>query len=655
MIYRDMIKYRLNILLIAIISIVTIGCTKNEDTTNTTTSSQTLSLTVKPIDGGSLSTKTTEVVDQESVKNIWVLQFGESGDILNCFYEPDFENNKTKKVTLNPEATTIWVVGNTFNSSLFNNTNCATLELFKTQAFTLDDNIYRESDMWVKNNGTNYLRFSGVWSGEKNTSLIGVVISPLAARISFSYTLTANDPNAYVVLEKIQLVNVPVKCNYTSSSGETFVQEPTNYQSYTITESDAPPTEISGTFAFYIPENKRGVNENTKPSEKSANAPNNATYITVTGSYYQLDEIENKFRSQPISVILYPGGNNYNDYNIELGKNYEVSCNIGCDYYNWQLKKDSRVNTSVKLPQEGLFVHYEFDPNNHNINSAYKTDGATMVNTWDITDSYDYNSSERDLNNGYWAGCKPTNGETLAENVTDTDNDGLQDGEFNDLTKVFMRNLAKGQGITDFDPTKYDCRDIYNDDYKMRTNNPYLTYTDKDNYMESNALQLNTGWGDNLNPQESEFTIVFIGSLNGGSTYYGNVANGMNYRWYLYRMNGALQYGMAGGNNLEIPNIRVGLDEPVFVIDVCGKDELNTMNRVVYFRNVDVKNVPVPDYEFNRNIHIFGHKTATQKSGNCNSDTAKEAKLYMFLIYNRALTTEEIDKIKTYATLKNII
>lgn len=256
---------------------------------------------------------------------------------------------------------------------------------YRYKHFTLDDNIYRESDMWNTYDGDiNYLRMVGNWDGEiPATGLdfnIGILTKPMAAKLTVSYTcIDDDDSDSEVTVSSVQVTRVSQKCYYKDVEDPTAHENQvyTNYQPrYVVTENYI--SEKDGAVSFYVPQNLRGIiEENETPSDKSENHPKDATCVIITATHKYYDPNTWTFVEQPIYIELYPGENNYNDYNIKLRREYFIDCTITADEDGAKWDVDSRVTTEEVLP-EGPIVHYEFNPNDLTYNSAYDASGNLL-------------------------------------------------------------------------------------------------------------------------------------------------------------------------------------------------------------------------------------------------------------------------------------
>lgn len=231
-----------------------------------------------------------------------------------------------------------------------------------------------------------------------------------------------------------------------------------------------------------------------------------------------------------------------------------------------------------------------------------------------------------------------------------------------------------------------------------------LKYTEGNNYISASLVQLLTGWGTGEEPSnpDEEFTIVFIGSVGSNkamssnvdrAVYYGNSLE-WNNRWYFYRADlysgsyndfipNGVTYGFGELKTQAIDALTAETYQNVQSYDVCGDGQ-----RKVYFNNVDVDGLAaeqyVPGYNSSTTIvkarprgesitvsvlqddgtyedevqypfilespiSIFGHTSED------NYDDAIDAKLRLFMIYDRALTLTEIDQIRRYAALHDLL
>lgn len=152
------------------------------------------------------------------------------------------------------------------------------------------------------------------------------------AKVTLNLT---NASGSGVTIKSVRLRNVPTSISYTDVAIPLL---PTYYDNIVVFDYDAiktglPAVGATESFSWYVPRNERGTSASTDIKDKTAYAPNYATYFEVT--------VANDNNSTSVFRV-YPGANQTNDYNIAPNKHYKVGLNvtgIGTD------PDDSRVQT----------------------------------------------------------------------------------------------------------------------------------------------------------------------------------------------------------------------------------------------------------------------------------------------------------------------
>ncbi len=105
-------------------------------------------------------------------------------------------------------------------------------------------------------------------------------------------------------------------------------------------------------YVIYIPENIQGESENRDPDSKGDSAPGHASYINIDLTF----DAEDGARSHSYYTV-YPGGNNYNNFNIRRNQVYRVTVNIGSPII---AAHDNSANCIVASPNTTI----SFEPYN---------------------------------------------------------------------------------------------------------------------------------------------------------------------------------------------------------------------------------------------------------------------------------------------------
>lgn len=573
------------------IIVLLLGCSKDNHDQNCDTQGrnrvQTVcNLSIAPMGGDmQIGTRAQEVNDvEQTIKDVWVLQFNEDGSAcLAKEYITAIDNGGNILPDLIDGKSIIWFVTNTNNSTLFS--SIATLDEFKAQQLTLSNTSPRQSAFTNYGTDQNYLRAAVEWTGTVMSDInINAVLVPLAAKWTVTYSVGLSGYE----ISTMQVRNVPLSMNYATTSGNTTPYQHnavrTNFVEQTITEESASNTGTAGSAVFYVPESIAGViGENSDPKAKNLSAPPEAMLISLQGT---------KPDGSIFTISIYPGGNNTNDFNVQIGKNYNIVVNLTSDESLWA--QDSRIKGEYAIPTENLAVHYEFT-NVLTNNSMYQADGVTPL----------------------------------------------------DLTTTFLRNLSTQANKKD------DCTQRVNPNSGLSSPPPLKQeFNATDKCMDFSGYAFNTNFLGNGVSSENPFTIVAIMSVGSyssmGASLYGP-NNGGTKRWYttILKSNNAITYGSQENMTQQIPNYTYTYNTNLFVVDINSNSD-NLFVRNILINDISAQALSGTHYTFASGFYLGCN-------GNEPNYVCQEAKLYLLLLYDRVLTTAETEDIKYYARNKGYL
>lgn len=540
--------------------------------------------------------------NDKDINNLWVIQAVDGVLKVSKYFSSIQPTNIISNLVSGESE--IWFIANTGNSTLFSNVN--TLEGLKDKALTLGTSD-PENSLAVDG----CLRAVGCWHGNiegNGADYISVSLVPLAAKLTIDYEIIgAGDSHGF---DNIQLMNVPKSMHYCTTTSGTSTKDyvTTGYTAF------APNTENKqrGRLVYYVTENIPGISDVTNDDPRKKNLygkDTKAMYLSLQGSVL--------FKSQeiPFDVSIYPGENNTNDFNVRINHNYHITLCIDATNgpNNWD--EDCRITVNdISIPTEWLQVRYEFsDDDKAGLNSMYEPDGTTLL---------------------------PDNGK-------------------------YLRNLVKSEdGNYEYSTDRLTYLDFDKNDARL----PDQTFTDGTNYMSYSNCSINTMYGNELSSSDA-FTIIYVGgcgktNYNGWSVYgptnYGNkdvdhdgTIDGR--RWYLvvYR-NGEFQFGSHSTLNTTIPNFNYIFDEndPYIFFSADKNTPKNTPKtggtRDILIDNITAKTLDVENYDFASNFYLGCNRWEP-------GWVTQEGRVYLFLIYNRTLSTEEINQIRVYALYKGFL
>lgn len=284
---------------------------------------------------------------ERKIDNIWVFQFDDvTGrllitpryyDISDRNVSPTETRGVSVDVLLKPDVkSTVHVVANTGNSSWATVGNSATLDA--VQKLTLPDPKY----VAVPIGGTVSDLSIPMEGGIQGVSMTrGSEVSVTVTRMYAKVEILVEDIPETIVITDVNVSQIPYYCRVKTLASE---DDPVQAVSYPIGHNDwnsyaySPGTKdgegrYTGKMTIYLPENLQGRTDSADPSLKSENVPNdNALRVDFVANYIDIFTGDEKERGRHYAV--YPGANNYNDYNIKRNCIYRVSLNIYTDQYD---------------------------------------------------------------------------------------------------------------------------------------------------------------------------------------------------------------------------------------------------------------------------------------------------------------------------------
>lgn len=260
------------------------------------------------------NTRVATTTNENLISNIWVIQYNNDGTQLLTqprYYalNPTITTTGSIKVTLRPATNSkVYIIANTNSASWTDGTDISTLTKLnnKTKTFSTENDIYGGTN--------NNLLMSGnltatIAAGTDNN--IGTIqMKRMVAKISFKYTLAAGT-ESYLKVSKITLENVP---NVIKIGETTTPPYPTPLTSCPYSEVLSPQAGVI--YSGYVPENLRGTTTNTDEKKKNEGAPANALVIRLY--------IDSEMDGSSYVYTVYPGENNYNDFNIKRNCHYNL-------------------------------------------------------------------------------------------------------------------------------------------------------------------------------------------------------------------------------------------------------------------------------------------------------------------------------------------
>ncbi len=284
----------------------------------------------------SLSTKAGFEVNENTIANLWILQFDGPNDnslLTKSEYKESITDITSLELLLNAGTNQrVVFIANSFDSGLFNQANAPissfTYSQFKNQKISVSD----ESSMFA-GTSTNYLRMYGSYLGDVPNKSSAIILYRICSKINLTYTsddVSTIPEGVRFNIKSIQLRNVPTEFSHISDPENSVSFIPAGVIDYQITsgtQSGTPEQSYSigdfgGYVTYYMPENISGINEGVlTQSLKAFYAPVKSTYIEVKGEGIGNDGRINEYAT----FKFYLGNNLTTNYNINTNTIYNVS------------------------------------------------------------------------------------------------------------------------------------------------------------------------------------------------------------------------------------------------------------------------------------------------------------------------------------------
>ncbi|WP_300702404.1 DUF4906 domain-containing protein [Bacteroides sp.] len=282
------------------------------------------------------------------ISNILVFQYDKSGNQITAPHYYTLPANTTGsatiKVMLRPATDCqVYIIANTNSNTWLNGADVSTLTKLKnlTHTFDSEDDVYggNSKNLLMSGNITGIT----VKAGQSNT-LSSISLERMLAMITFQYKFATADLATKLKVTRITLNSVPNILQIGKPTGNypSTVSSPIEYS--------AIISPIAGTYyTGYVPENLRGTSTNTDQKDKNEKAPAGAISIKLY--------IDSEMDGSSYVYTVYPGENNFNDFNIKRNYKYTLTLNLKSS------GTDSRVmaapaNCFVLKPESSI----TFDP-----------------------------------------------------------------------------------------------------------------------------------------------------------------------------------------------------------------------------------------------------------------------------------------------------
>ncbi len=325
---------------------------------------------------------------EKTIDNIWVFQYDTSGDILITprYYTAaeSYRSDGTWDVELEPVRSTIYVVTNT-NDELWVTTstlnNFAKIDNLLIETISTPRFISDMSDTSDEGHIPMQGHVEGVTPSDNGSDIIVVPVEHMYAKVKMRFVI--DDLLAQydaVKVTNVSFSNIPYYCRVETLYGGTRASMDNSYPSdcwnsryiNTANNTDDPNNEgLDNTYDYviYVPENIQGESDEAGEKKAPDASIKHPSSITAYISY-----IDDDGAQRAASYTMYPGGNNYNNYNIRRNQVYRITMNIA---YPEEIVRQPSANCLFGFAGETIAFYpyyrvetggYEDDADNHYTN-----------------------------------------------------------------------------------------------------------------------------------------------------------------------------------------------------------------------------------------------------------------------------------------------
>ncbi len=310
---------------------------------------------------------------ERQIDNIWVFQYDTDGNLLikPRYYTATQSLNSDGlwNVVLKPEESTVYIVTNVNSTSWTENyENFMTIEGLKEQSLPFPQPITDVTDDATTGHIPMQGRVDNVCP--EGTDEIEVEVEHMYAKVKMRVLIDNDLDNYYAYINNVLFSNIPWYCRIVTLYDKTAASKDADYPqstntktSYWITRSFTDANNINDPYndqfeegftydyVIYIPENIQGeVSDKTTEDkdDKETNAPEHACTMSVGIGY-----IEGGIQESTVYTV-YPGGNEWNNYNIRRNQVYRVTVEIG-----YPINPDNSPSANCIVGHPGTTITFE--------------------------------------------------------------------------------------------------------------------------------------------------------------------------------------------------------------------------------------------------------------------------------------------------------
>jgi len=253
--------------------------------------------------------------------NVWILQFNSIGTCVKATNLGIVSTTNINPTLISGSGYTIYIIANGPSASNAFDTS--------TTKYSLENSlIYSES---IIGDAPYIGRLDGVTISSDGILNSGSSQSPtiLLTRIAAKVSLSLNYNVSGYTLQSVEMYNAPKNMYYLYGYSTSIFPgaSTSNINQSALTANVKPSTATSGTYIWYVGENKRGINTdiNTPYNKDFLHTPtaNSSQYYCT---YIHIKALKDDDSGRTINYYIYPGSNSTSDFN--LIRNYDYNLNV---------------------------------------------------------------------------------------------------------------------------------------------------------------------------------------------------------------------------------------------------------------------------------------------------------------------------------------
>lgn len=254
-----------------------------------------------------------------SFSNVWVLQFNSNACVVATNLGTVTTGTNLNPTLITGTNQTIYIVAN--GPSAADAFNAGMTQTDFEESLTYTGSIAGDAQVPYVGNLTGVTVADGSLTSGSSLSPV-ITLSRIAAKVSLALDYNVSG----YTLQSVEMYNAAKNMYYVLGKDvTTFPVTPSsaNINQSALPANIIPGTATSGTYIWYVGENKRGTGSITSPYQKDfLHTPGSSYYCT----YIRIKSLKNDGSGQVLNYYLYPGENGTTDFNVK--RNWDYNLNV---------------------------------------------------------------------------------------------------------------------------------------------------------------------------------------------------------------------------------------------------------------------------------------------------------------------------------------